>query len=148
MFFFCDRCKRFQSLGLIYQGIVSDYHIYKNKIFAHNTLTPTEYEKFSRIYDILTEDLQMPNIIIFLDADLTVLQQRIAKRNRSFEHQISDDYLFALKEDYTHFYDTLKADGQNVIKIDTSTIDFVTNDEDYQHILELVRPLIGGTKDE
>ena len=148
MFFLCNRYKQFQDLAQIHQGIVSDYHIYKNKIFAHNTLTSTEYEKFTRIYDILTEDLQMPNIIIFLDADLSVLQQRIAKRNRSFEHQISDDYLFALKEDYTHFYNTLKADGQNVITIDTSTLDFVTQDADYQHILELVRPLIGGTKDE
>ncbi|MBF7017815.1 deoxynucleoside kinase [Staphylococcus durrellii] len=146
MFFLCNRYKQFQDLAHIHKGIVSDYHIHKNKIFAHNTLTSTEYEKFSRIYDILTEDLEMPNIIIFLDADLTVLQERIAQRNRSFEHQISDDYLLALKEDYTHFYNSLKADGQNVVKIDTTSLDFVANDADYNYILELVRPLIGGTK--
>ncbi|RIP10292.1 deoxynucleoside kinase, partial [Staphylococcus gallinarum] len=100
MFFLCNRYKQFQDLALIENGIVSDYHIYKNKIFANNTLTTTEYNKFSRIYDILTEDLEMPNMIIFLDADLATLKSRIAHRNRSFEHQIADDYLLNLKRDY------------------------------------------------
>ena len=121
-----------------------DYHIHKNKIFAHNTLTPVEFEKFSRIYDILTEDLQMPNMIIFLDADLQVLKSRIAQRNRSFEHQISDDYLLSLKRDYNQYYDTLKAEGANVIKIDTTHLDFVQHADDYAYILNLVKPMIGG----
>ncbi len=51
-----------------------------------------------KIYDILTEDMIMPNMIIFLDADLDVLKSRIAKRNRSFEHQIEDEYLLKLKK--------------------------------------------------
>ena len=74
MFFLCNRYKQFQDLEAISTGIVSDYHIYKNKIFANNTLTPSEFNKFSRIYDILTEDLEMPNVIIFLDADLEILK--------------------------------------------------------------------------
>lgn len=144
MFFLCNRYKQFQDIAQIQNGIVSDYHIHKNKIFAHNTLTPVEFEKFSRIYDILTEDLQMPNMIIFLDADLQVLKSRIAQRNRSFEHQISDDYLLSLKRDYNQYYDTLKAEGANVIKIDTTHLDFVQHADDYAYILNLVKPMIGG----
>src|SRR5699024_6579227 len=118
MFFLCNRYKQFQDLEAISTGIVSDYHIYKNKIFANNTLTPSEFNKFSRIYDILTEDLEMPNVIIFLDADLEILKKRIALRNRSFEHQIEDDYLLNLKRDYNAYYRSLKADGEIVIRID------------------------------
>ena len=148
MFFLCNRYKQFQDLEAISTGIVSDYHIYKNKIFANNTLTPSEFDKFSRIYDILTEDLEMPNVIIFLDADLEILKKRIALRNRSFEHQIEDDYLLNLKRDYNAYYRSLKADGESVIRIDTTDLDFMKQENDYNYILNLVQPLIGGKDDE
>lgn len=148
MFFLCNRYKQFQDLETIHTGIVSDYHIYKNKIFANNTLTPSEFDKFSRIYDILTEDLEMPNVIIFLDADLEILKKRIALRNRSFEHQIEDDYLLNLKRDYNAYYRSLKADGESVIRIDTTDLDFMKQENDYNYILNLVQPLIGGKDDE
>ncbi|MDW4445314.1 deoxynucleoside kinase [Staphylococcus saprophyticus] len=148
MFFLCNRYKQFQDLALIENGIVSDYHIYKNKIFANNTLTTTKYNKFSRIYDILTEDLEMPNMIIFLDADLATLKSRIAHRNRSFEHQIADDYLLNLKRDYNDYYESLKNDGERVIRIDTTHLDFMKYENDYNYILELVKPLIGGHEHE
>lgn len=148
MFFLCNRYKQFQDLEAIQTGIVSDYHIYKNKIFANNTLTPSEFDKFSRIYDILTEDLEMPNVIIFLDADLEILKKRIALRNRSFEHQIEDDYLLNLKRDYNAYYRSLKADGESVIRIDTTDLDFMKQENDYNYILNLVQPLIGGKDDE
>jgi len=148
MFFLCNRYKQFQDLEAIHTGIVTDYHIYKNKIFANNTLTPSEFDKFSRIYDILTEDLEMPNVIIFLDADLEILKKRIALRNRSFEHQIEDDYLLNLKRDYNAYYRSLKADGESVIRIDTTDLDFMKQENDYNYILNLVQPLIGGKDDE
>lgn len=148
MFFLCNRYKQFQDLEAIHTGIVSDYHIYKNKIFANNTLTPSEFDKFSRIYDILTEDLEMPNVIIFLDADLEILEKRITLRNRSFEHQIEDDYLLNLKRDYNAYYRSLKADGESVIRIDTTDLDFMKQENDYNYILNLVQPLIGGKDDE
>lgn len=44
----------------------------------------------------------MPNMIIFLDADLDILKSRIAKRNRDFEHTIEDDYLLTLKKIIKH----------------------------------------------
>src|SRR5699024_7652333 len=109
MFFLCNRYKQVQDLEQLHNGIISDYHVYKNKIFARQTLTDIEYNKFDRIYDILTEDLMMPDIVIFLDADLEVLKQRIAKRNRSIEAHIDDNYLLNIKEAYHHFYESLEA---------------------------------------
>ncbi|MGY5297902.1 deoxynucleoside kinase [Staphylococcus haemolyticus] len=148
MFFLCNRYKQAKDIAKMIQGVVSDYHIYKNKIFARNTLSNNEFDKFDRIFDILTEDLEMPNMIIFLDADLEVLKQRIAQRNRSFEHHIEDDYLLNLKEDYLTFYNAMKSEGANVVLINTSEIDFVKNDSDYQSILEKIRPMIGAIEHE
>ena len=55
---------------------------------------------------------------------MEVLKQRIAQRNRSFEHHIEDDYLLNLKEDYLTFYNAMKSEGANVVLINTSEIDF------------------------
>lgn len=141
MFFLCHRYKQLTDLENI-NGIVSDYHIFKNKIFAKNTLNETEFDKFSRIYDILTEDIRMPDQIIFLDASLEILQQRIAHRNRSYETQIENDYLAQLKRDYNQFYEEVKNEI-DAIQIDTSHLDFVNNTADYQQVLNLLQPLIG-----
>lgn len=141
MFFLCHRYKQLTDLKNI-KGIVSDYHIFKNKIFAKNTLNDSEFDKFSRIYDILTEDIRMPDQIIFLDASLEVLKQRIAHRNRSYESQIENNYLAQLKSDYNQFYEEVKSEI-DAIQIDTSHLDFVNNTADYQQILKLLQPLIG-----
>ncbi|WP_109195146.1 deoxynucleoside kinase [Staphylococcus aureus] len=148
MFFLCHRYKQFQDVTQLNQGVVSDYHIHKNKIFAKNTLSSVEFQKFSKIYDILTEDMIMPNMIIFLDADLDVLKSRIAKRNRSFEHQIEDEYLLKLKKDYREYYESLQSNGSNVVLIDTTSIDFLKNEQDYEDILHIILPMIGDITNE
>lgn len=144
MFFLCHRYKDYQDLGTKHQGIVADYHIYKNKIFAKNTLSPQEFDKFSRIYTILTEDLKMPDYIVFLDADLFRLKERIKTRNRDFEIHIEDDYLLNLKADYLAYYESLRDSGHHVLRIDTTHLDFVNNPTDYKTILEQINTLIGG----
>ena len=126
MFFLCNRYKQFQDVTQLNQGVVSDYHI-------HN---------------ILTEDMIMPNMIIFLDADLDVLKSRIAKRNRSFEHQIEDEYLLKLKKDYREYYESLQSNGSNVVLIDTTSIDFLKNEQDYEDILHIILPMIGDITNE
>ncbi|ARJ51106.1 deoxynucleoside kinase [Staphylococcus lutrae] len=148
MFFLCHRYKAYQDLAEHTEGIVSDYHIYKNKIFARNTLNEIEYDKFSRIYDILTEDLIHPDFTVILDADLAVLKKRIAQRDRHFEAHIEDSYLLKLKEDYANYYTSLKNEGHAVLWIDTTHIDFVQNEADYHAIRHQINELIGGYENE
>ncbi|WP_414045515.1 deoxynucleoside kinase [Macrococcus equi] len=141
MFFLCHRYKELSDLHHD-TAIVSDYHILKNKIFAKNTLNPSEYDKFIRIYDILTEDIRMPDATIFLTADLDTLKSRIEKRARDFEQIIEDDYLTKLTDDYHQVYESMK-DHHTALLIDTTNIDFVNNDQDFQQILQRITARIG-----
>ncbi|WP_414054717.1 deoxynucleoside kinase [Macrococcus equi] len=141
MFFLCHRYKELSDLHHD-TAIVSDYHILKNKIFAKNTLNPAEYDKFIRIYDILTEDIRMPDATIFLTADLDTLKSRIEKRARDFEQIIEDDYLTKLTDDYHQVYELMK-DHHTALLIDTTNIDFVNNDQDFQQILQRITARIG-----
>lgn len=137
MFFLCNRYK--QIGDLTDQSVISDYHIMKNKIFARNTLDDKEFAIFTKIYDVMTEDIRMPDLTIFLTAELPVLKKRIKMRNRDFEASISDDYLETLTDDYQRIY---KATA-NSLYIDTTHIDFVHNEEDYLKIVAQIKQLIG-----
>ena len=71
------------------KAVTADYHIFKNLIFAKRTLSEVEYEKYESIYQILTKDMPVPNMVIYLDASLDVLVDRIDMRGRDFEKKIS-----------------------------------------------------------
>lgn len=141
MFFLCHRYKELSELSKD-KAVVSDYHILKNKVFAKNTLNHNEYDKFIRIYDILTEDIREPDVTIFLTADLDTLKKRIAKRARDFEQIIEDDYLIKLTDDYKNVYESMK-DSDTTLLIDTTHLDFVNNPQDFEQILQRITARIG-----
>lgn len=141
MFFLCHRYKELSELSKD-KAVVSDYHILKNKVFAKNTLNHNEYDKFIRIYDILTEDIREPDVTIFLTADLDTLKKRIAKRARDFEQIIEDEYLIKLTHDYKNVYESMK-DSDTTLLIDTTHLDFVNNLQDFEQILQRITARIG-----
>ena len=109
MFFLCNRYKQLSDIDKKYlsknTAVTADYHIFKNLIFAKRTLSEVEYEKYEAIYQILTNGMPVPNMVIFLDASLDVLVDRIDIRGRDFEKKISSDYLEQLSSDYRLFID-------------------------------------------
>lgn len=68
---------------------MADYHIFKNLIFAKRTLSEVEYEKYESIYQILTKDMPVPNMVIYIDASIDVLLSRIDMRGRDFEKKLA-----------------------------------------------------------
>ena len=89
MFFLCNRYKQLEDINIKYlnqrKPVVADYHIFKNVIFASRTLKDSQYDKYMQIYRILTQDMPVPNVIVYLTASLETLQKRIAMRGREFE---------------------------------------------------------------
>ncbi|WP_342599618.1 deoxynucleoside kinase [Psychrobacillus sp. FSL H8-0483] len=144
MFFLCNRYKQLSDIDKKYilkeKAVVADYHIFKNLIFAKRTLSKIEYEKYEAIYHILTKDMPVPNIVIFLDASLDVLVSRIDMRGREFEKKISPDYLDQLTTDYRMFMDDFeeKHPEVTVLRFNGDEIDFVQNGQDLKKIVEKV----------
>lgn len=144
MFFLCNRYKQLSDIDKKYlskdKGVIADYHIFKNLIFAKRSLNEVEFEKYESIYQILTKDMPVPNMVIYLDASLDVLLKRIDMRGRDFEKKISPDYLQQLSSDYRMFIDHFEKKHPNipVLRLDGDKIDFVQNGQDLQKILEQV----------
>ncbi len=144
MFFLTNRYTQLKELKEEYLNfnipVVSDYNIHKNMLFAANTLTETDFNLFTEVYDSMNKNLAKSDLTIFLSASLDTLKYRIAKRGREFEEMISDDYLLKLIRDYNSY--VVKEQEKNpdkVLLIDGDTFDFVNDNNSKEYVLDLIK---------
>ena len=137
MFFLCNRYKQLEDINIKYlnqrKPVVADYHIFKNLIFASRTLKDSQYDKYMQIYRILTQDMPVPNVIVYLTASLETLQKRIAMRGREFEKNMDPNYLLQLTKDYETAMDAFK-------KFSKGKIFTPDNFTDTKNIEEILKP--------
>ena len=127
------------------KGVVSDYHIVKNLIFAGLTLDKMQFHRYKQVYNTFVNDLPQPDIIVYLNSDTDVLMKRIAMRDRSFERQMDRNYIEELRTEYKYYFNPLSIKhnfmGKEpiIIEIDNSNLDFLNNDKDRQFIIDKVK---------
>ena len=79
---------------------ISDYWIGKSLVFAKNNLSENLFKKYNESFIKLTKGIRIPEIIIFLKQNPSQLQKQIIKRGRSFEKEISKEYLDSISNGY------------------------------------------------
>ncbi|MDA9897978.1 deoxynucleoside kinase [Flavobacteriales bacterium] len=138
LFFMAERYRQLGDLrdqDLFSKGIVSDYFFIKSKLFAENNLTNDELLLFNRLSDIALKNLPKPDLIIYLHSKVSRLQENIKKRARSYEQNISDDYLLDIQNKYFDFFK--KHTDFPVLIVDVSDVDFVNDANVFQQLVNL-----------
>ena len=138
LFFMAERYRQLGDLrdqDLFSKGIVSDYFFIKSKLFAENNLTDDELLLFNRLSDIALKNLPKPDLIIYLHSKVSRLQENIKKRARSYEQNISDDYLLDIQNKYFDFFK--KHTDSPVLIVDVSDVDFVNDANVFQQLVNL-----------
>ena len=137
LFFMAERYKQLKDFlntqDLFQQVTISDYLFTKCLLFAKVNLPSEEFRLYQKLFDIIHQQITVPDILIYLHAPVQKLQENIKKRNRSYEQDIKDDYLFNLQETYTSY---IKQHNINTIFIDASNADFLNNDAHVQVVLD------------
>ena len=128
LFFMAERFKQqkefLQQKDLFQSLTISDYLFTKCLLFAKVTLPEDEFRLYQRLFEIINQQLVPPDILIYLHAPVSKLQANIKKRNRSYEQNIPDDYLFNIQETYTNY---IKHHNVKTIFIDAGNADFLGN---------------------
>jgi deoxyadenosine/deoxycytidine kinase len=144
-YFLVRRYRQLRALDLASRSeriIVSDFIFEKDKIFAYLNLSDTELETYDQYYELLAEQIPIPDLVIYLQAKPEALRRRIEKKNVPFEHQISDEYLQAVVNAYEHFFFHYRS--TNLLVIETSEIDFVDRNEHFEELLERLSQPVKG----
>ena len=112
---------------------VSDYLFTKCLLFAKVNLPEEEFRLYQKLFDIINPQIVQPDLLIYLHSPVAKLQENIKKRNRSFEQDIPNDYLYTLQETYTQY---IKQHNIKTLFIDASNADFIGNPKHLEIVLE------------
>ncbi len=147
IFFLLSRYRQQLELSqrdLFAQSVVSDYIFAKDQIFATINLAEDELALYRALVPLLEARLVPPDLIVYLQATTDVLLQRIQRRGRSFERDISREYLEMLGEAYNHFF--FHYEETPLLIVNTNEMNLVDNEEDYERLLGLIRAHTSGTR--
>jgi deoxyguanosine kinase len=147
MFFLLSRFSQQQEMAqpdLFTRITISDYLFDKDRIFAYLNLDDNELALYEQFYKILEPKIVRPDLVIFLQADTDTLLRRIKQRGRSFEKDISLDYIAAVNEAYNQFF--FRYSDTPLLVINTSDIDFVHRREDLDDLLKQILSMKQGTQ--
>jgi deoxyguanosine kinase len=125
------------------ESLITDYTFAKDALFARINLVGDELEMYYRVHDALAEKIPLPSLIVYLRADLEVLMQRIASRDRPYERNMERDYIIELIQAYDDYFINNQARnvGGNVtvLTLDTNELDYVRRIEDLRQVENRVR---------
>lgn len=137
LFFMAERYKQLkdmlQTQDMFNNFFISDYLFIKSLLFAKVTLKDEEYSLYQKLFDIINPQLLQPDLLIFLNAPITKLQQNIKNRNRSYEQSIPDSYLGNLQDVYMQY---IKQHPVKTLMVDTTKVDFLRSAEDFERLLK------------
>ena len=137
LFFMAERFKQLKELiqqtDLFQNLTISDYLFTKCLLFAKVTLPEDEFRLYQRLFDIIHQQLLQPDLLIYLHAPVSKLQQNIKDRNRAYEQNIPDSYLQSLQDTYSHY---LKNQSVPTLIIDVTQADFLNHRPHLDFMLE------------
>ena len=145
MFFLFERARQIESLrqsDLFSNVRVSDYIFSKDNLFAELNLSPDELSLYNQVVTSLNIDAPVPDLVIYLQASVDSLLQRIARRGIGYERAIERGYLEKLTEAYARFFHAYN-EGPLLI-VNASQIDLVNNQTDYDQLFERIEKTTGG----
>ncbi|MCX2781677.1 deoxynucleoside kinase [Microbulbifer thermotolerans] len=143
--FLLQRSQQIQALrqdDLFKPVRVSDFLIDKDQLFAEVTLDADELALYEQVYQHLTLQAPKPDLVVYLQAPLDVLQERIRNRGIAAERAISNEYLASLNEAYTNFFHYY--DQAPLLIVNSADIDIVDRPEDYRQLVEYMLTITSG----
>jgi deoxyguanosine kinase len=147
LYFLLQRYQQQQELkqvDIFHNLIVTDYMFVKDRLFASLNLNEKEMALYETVANLLERNVINPDLVIYLQADTDTLMKNIHKRKRSFEKNMSHDYIDALNQVYNEYF--FRYQDTPLLIINTNNIDFVNKKKDLEEIINVIRKPITGTK--
>ena len=121
---------------------VADYLLEKDRLFARVTLDDAEFGLYEQVYTKLDVQAPKPDLVVYLQAPVDVLLERIAKRGIRYEQQIDRAYLERLNEAYARFFHEFEA--APLLIVNAASIDPINNQADYDELLAAIQRMKRG----
>jgi len=148
VFFLSRRLRDLRRLMDFPRTVVQDRSVYEDaEIFAKNLyrqgfIRDRDWKCYRELYEVLTELLPPPDLVIYLQATVPTLLRRIALRGREYEKNIAPDYLAQLNELYEEWIASFKLCP--VLIVPSDRLDFVANNGHLDLIVQKTQDRLRG----
>jgi deoxyadenosine/deoxycytidine kinase len=145
LYFLLQRAQQLAALkqaDLFAPTRVADYLFEKDRLFARVTLDDAEYALYEQLYAKLDIQVPKPDLVVYLQAPVDVLQERILRRGVDYEQYIERQYLERLNEAYARFFHEF--DGAPLLIVNAASIDPIANQRDYDELLAAIKRMTRG----
>lgn len=142
--FLFDRTRQLRDLAqgdLFRAGTVSDFLIDKDMLFARLNLDDDEFELYQKVYADLAPQAPTPDLVIYLQAPINALRERVHRRGVEFERGMDADYLQRLANSYSEFFHRYEA--APLLIVNTANLNFAQSEDDFELLLERVDKMRG-----
>lgn len=144
LFFLFQRGNEVRDLAqmdLFRVNTVADYLFDKDMLFARLNLSDEEFSLYQQIYRALQLQAPVPDLVIYLQAPLETLMERVRLRNQTYEQLISEAYLSRVAQAYSDFF--YHYDAAPVLVVNTERLNFKDGGEDFTLLLRRIDEMRG-----
>ena len=145
MFFLFARARQIEQMrqsDLFSSVRISDYLFTRDQLFAELNLDREELKLYEQIAENLAVDAPVPDLVIYLQASVDAIMQRLSRRNSQYDRFVERAYVERLTDAYSRFFHNYD-DGPLLI-VNASQIDPVNNDADYEQLFQQIERTTGG----
>jgi len=124
------------------RSVYEDAEIFARNLYMQENMESRDYRTYRELYEVLTQFLPPPDLVIYLRASVPTLQQRITLRGRDYERNIPDEYLERLNSFYEDWIDRFALCP--VLTVPADQLDFVKNNSHLELICEKILEKLQG----
>lgn len=137
-----DQLQPLTQLDLFRRLTVADYLLAKDPLFARLNLSDDEYRLYDKIYAHLSPLIPAPDLVIYLQAPVSQLLDRVHRRGVLYEKHVAESYLARLNEAYTRFFHAY--DEAPVLTVNNAHLNVVAKPEHFELLLRRITEMRGG----
>lgn len=146
LFFLLSRYRQQQELqqqDLFKRTTVADYLFAKDRLFAYLTLDEEELKLYERLHGMLNERILKPDLVIYLQASVEALLDRVRARGRQYERAVSREYLEEVIRAYNYFF--FHFTQTPLMVVNTTEVDLAHNPAQLKDLVRRMADVKSGT---
>lgn len=140
LFFMTERHKQMSSVlsvrNMFDEFVLGDYFFLKTLLFAGKNLSSEEFRLFQKIFKVLDANFPQPDLVVYFHRDVDTLKQNIEMRGRSYEQNITKEYLKKVQDSYFDYFRNVLS--YPVLILDLKDINFVKNPKYFDFLRSLL----------
>ena len=151
IFFLTHRLRAHRQLVEHPTSVIQDRSVYEDaEVFAHNLyrqglIGERDYQTYRELYQVLTEFLPPPDLVVYLRASVSTLVSRITHRGRDYEQRINPDYLSQLNRLYEDWINNFSLCP--VLTVPADDLDYVAHSSHLDLIVRKVEEKLTGKEE-